>query len=189
MNYGRSMQLPKVTAPRTGRIGLAIVSFLLAGVMLAGQADSQGARTERFFEDWTVACVEDAEGQVNCEMRQLHVTSQPRQNVFRWLIGRATEGQFSGQLVNVFQAPLGVSLTDGIDVAVGGLDSFVVPFEICGSVWCQGRVALSDDLAAQMAAGGSANIHFRDGQGNSVRTEATGRGFGNALQYLRSQGG
>jgi invasion protein IalB len=182
------MQLPKVTAPRTGRIGLAIVAFLLAGIMLAGQADAQGARTERFFDDWTVACVEDAEGQVNCEMRQLHVTNQPRQNVFRWLIGRATEGRFAGQLVNVFQAPLGVSLPEGIEVDVDGLGSFAVAFEICGSVWCQGRVAMSDDLAAQMAAGASANIHYRDGRGNSVRTEATGRGFGDALQYLRSQG-
>jgi invasion protein IalB len=180
------MQLPK--ARPHGRIGLAIVSFLLAGFVPAGQAVAQGERTERFFADWVVVCVE-SQGRRDCEMRQLHVTGQPQQNVFRWLIGRSTEGRFAGQWVNVLQAPLGVSLTEGIEVSPTGLDPFVLSFEICGTVWCQGRVALTDQLVNQLNSGGSAGIHYRDGEGKSVRTVVSGRGFGDALQYLRSQEG
>lgn len=164
------------------RLGSLICAAVVVVVWGAGDMGAQ-TRTERFFDDWKVLCVENADGDKQCSMNQTLVQTNPRREVFRWTI--LVDQQ--KQLTNVLSAPLGVALKPGLELTLGESEPISVPYEVCGRRWCQARLPMSDDIWSRMASGEAVNAVYVNRRGQRLRLEPTVRGFREAIDYLQSQ--
>ena len=167
---------------QAGRIPTVLAVGFLISVLGSGDAQAQ-TRTERFFDDWRVVCVERDESPRQCSMTQTLVQNNPRRQVFRWLVGVNQEGE----MVDILNAPLGVLLGPGMEVSVEGEDPVTVAYNVCGRRWCQGPLPTSDEVRGRMTAGVPVHVVYSNARGQRLRMEVTVRGYREALNYLRSQ--
>jgi invasion protein IalB len=181
------MALKMIGAGRVVRAAVVLAACLVvAGVLGAGVfgagAEAQ-TRTERFFDDWNVLCMESQDGVKRCRMTQALVRTNPRREVFRWVVVANQEAE----LENILSAPLGVALRPGVELLVEGAEPISVPYEVCGRQWCQARVAMVAAVVDTMAAGSPVQVTYVNQRGQRLRMEVTARGYRDALDYLQSQ--
>ena len=162
------------------------VVVLVAAVVITladgGEAKAQ-TRTERFFDDWNVLCLERDNGDKRCRMTQTLVQDNPRREVFRWVVAMNQEEAME----SILSVPLGVDLRQGVELALGGDEPISVPYEVCGRRWCQARMPMSAGMAELMGAGMPVQVTYVNPRGQRLRMEVTVRGFREAINYLQSQ--
>ena len=183
--YRESCAVSNVSfVPRVKHLALLIAGAVLVSIFSYGEGSAQ-TRTERFFDDWRGLCVESAEGPKRCSMSQTLVLNNPRREVFRWTILPAE----NNELTNVLSAPLGVSLRPGLELSLPETEPISVPYNVCGSRWCQANLPMSDEIRNRMANGESVKVVYVNRRGQRLRFEVTVRGFAEALNYLQNQAG
>lgn len=176
------MVLKMIAARRAAHAAMGLAAGLVVALVHGGGAEAQ-TRTERAFDDWKVLCVESDDGVKRCRMTQALIRSNPRQEVFRWVLVVNQENE----MVNVLNAPLGVSLSPGIELLVEGGEPISVPYELCSRQGCQARLPMTAQITDSMAAGMPVQVTYVNPRGQRLRMEVTARGYREALNYLQSQ--
>ena len=163
--------------------GAAVLAAILSGAAIVGTEAGAQTRTERFFDDWNVQCVEREDGVKRCRMSQALVRANPRREVFRWVVVANQEAE----LENILSAPVGVALRPGVELQVEGAEPIPVPYEVCGRQWCQARVTMVAAVVDTMAAGNPVQVTYVTQRGQRLSMEVTARGYRDALDYLQSE--
>ena len=165
-----------------------LASFLAGGLLVSAFGLSHGeaqTRTEHIFEDWRVVCAEApaSETDSRCHMVQTLIHNESRRELLRWMI--ISDGE--NEPVHVLSAPLGVSLRPGIQLAFGDEDVASLSYSLCDRRWCHARQPLSEELRSLMASGEPVRVIYANRRGQSLRMEATMRGFSEAVAYMEEQ--
>jgi invasion protein IalB len=161
----------------------ACLAIIVAVVGIVPEAKAQAQRTERYLEDWSVLCLQNAEGVKTCNMIQARIRTEPRSNLFRWVIGRDREGRD----INYLQAPLGVWLAGGIRLSVEGEEIDRVTFDVCDQTWCQASYPMTDELLGYFVADRDIEIQYQNARQQPISTRITANGFQEALQHYRTE--
>jgi invasion protein IalB len=159
-------------------VPVAAILFLSA----FGQANGQASRSEKYFGDWSVLCLEDAKGVKQCNMIQARLRGSPALVVFRWVVAPDKDKR----ILSVLQTPYGVALKEGLQVTPADESSIRLAYRICGPQWCEARLSF-DQAWEKRLREKAISIRYVDGQGQEVKTEITKNGFGEALSFFKGQ--
>lgn len=176
------MLLNMMHARRAMNWAVVLLAALVITLADGGDVEAQ-TRTERFFDDWNVLCLERDDGVKQCRMTQTLVQNNSKREVFRWVVAMNQEDEMESLL----SAPLGVNLRQGIELVLGGDEPVSVPYEVCGRRWCQARMPMSAGMAELLGAGMPVQVTYVNPRGQRLQMEVTARGFREAFNYLQSQ--
>ncbi len=176
----------RATRPRL-LAALLLAGLLPAGGMLVLATAPAQTRIEKLFDNWTVVCVEPAEGTGagrRCTMSQKLLSQKARRPVLSWTIVPEPE---KGALGVIVSAPLGVRLRPGLRLSFGKDDARDIAYTVCGPRWCQATFQLSDELRLKFAGHQTVQVSFVRGNGRRLAFDAPLAGFAEALAYLAAQ--
>ena len=165
-----------------------LTSFIAVGLLGSAFGLSHGeaqTRTETIFEDWRVVCAEarDSDTDPRCHMVQTLIHNESRRELLRWMI--ISDGENGS--IHVLSAPLGVSLRPGIQLVSGGEAVASFSYSFCDRRWCHARQPLSDELRNVMASGEPVQVVYANRRAQSLKMEATTRGFSEAVAFMQER--
>jgi len=144
---------------------------------------NQQNRTQKSFDSWNVTCVDAADKTRRCAMTQTRIVAKTKQLVFAISLTRNKDNS----VVSVMTTPTGVSVRDGIRLALDGVEPLQVPFDVCGPRACQARATLDDAFVKRLAAGSKASANFVLANKRMIQTEVDLKGFKAAYAYMVEQ--
>ena len=112
--------------------------------------------TETVFDDWTVICIRNDEGEENCRMQQvvLNDSGTPIATLEVWKINNNTD-LVAGSVIAL---PLGVMLEEGILMQVDQALPRRYRYVMCDRDGCYSRLGLSRNEVGRMKAGSSMSM-------------------------------
>ncbi|WP_342641191.1 invasion associated locus B family protein [Rhodoligotrophos ferricapiens] len=166
--------------------GLALISGpVSAQAQKQPQPQAQGpapTKTQKAFDGWIVTCIE-AKNAKRCAMSQSRIVAKTRRVLFALSIARDGDKN----LVSLLTTPTGVSVQDGIRLAMGDGEPLQVPYNVCGPRACQARLQLSNDLIEQLQESPKVAVNFVQANKRLVQTEIDLKGFSAAYSYFNEQ--
>ena len=165
--------------------GFAIGAALSAGIAMFTPAllaaETQPSQTTATFGNWTVRCQPvSGTGTKACEMLQAISTTSG--TIANLAIGRLPGNQ---DLRLVVQLPIGVSLSETVDIEVPGADVTRATFEACFPNLCVAQATLSDDALEAFKASDALTIAFKDRTKKNVALKASLNGFSAAYGSMQ----
>jgi invasion protein IalB len=123
--------------------------------------------------DWVFSCgVNPQTSKKQCTIAQQLTDEKTKSVVFAWLIGN--DG--SGNLVAIWQTPIGILVNRGVVVNVGDERPVSVPFTSCVTGHCEAIANLAPDFIQTLAraASATATVYTVGGQGLTFRLSVNG---------------
>jgi invasion protein IalB len=123
--------------------------------------------------DWVFSCgVNPQTSKKQCTIAQQLTDEKTKSVVFAWLIGN--DG--SGNLVAIWQTPIGIMVNRGVVVNVGDERPVSVPFTSCVTGHCEAIANLAPDFIQTLAkaASATATVYTVGGQGLTFKLSVNG---------------
>jgi len=162
---------------RYGRIASAAIAALL-GITLA---NVHGAAAQDVAA-WRVECTGDGKT-LDCRAVQQLFQRETRQLVLAVLARKAPDPK--GALLQV-QMPLGLNLTEPIQIKVDNGPAERYPIQTCTNTGCFAALTANDKLVAAMRSGTDLKITFQDGNKKPIELAVPLLGFGIAFDKVRT---
>jgi invasion protein IalB len=145
----------------------------------------QPQRTEIVrFDNWTVTCLEYADGAAkkSCNAQlQLHQTNN-NQVVLAWTVSINESKQF----VTVLQTPTGVAIGPGIELQPEKAGKRKLTYDSCEPNRCTSTLAMDATLLREVTAAPNAQVVIYALNGQSVQFNIPIKGFDKATAHLRA---
>jgi len=162
---------------RYGRIASAAIAALL-GITLT-DAHSVAAQD---VAAWRVECTGDGKT-LDCRAVQQLFQRETRQLVLAVLARKAPDPK--GALIAI-QMPLGLNLTEPIQIKVDNGAPERYPIQTCTNTGCFASLTANDKLVAAMRSGTDLKITFQDGNKKPIELSVPLLGFGVAFDKVRT---
>jgi invasion protein IalB len=155
----------------------ALAAAILA--TLAGGAHAQDVAA------WRVECTGDGKA-LDCRAVQQLFQRIPNQGdrLLVAVLVRQPAGSKTAQMA--IQLPLGVDLTEGVQVRVDGGAVEKQPIQTCTNVGCFSSMSVNDKLLASMRNGKELKLTLQDGSKKPIELSLPLLGFGLAYDKVRS---
>lgn len=158
---------------RLSLITLIGASSLSPVALIAAESDAPTLTTAT-FGNWTVRCRPQQDDNSVCEMVQDIQAGNNAGTLANLALGRLPGDD---NLRMIIQLPLGVNLSDGIEISAGESASANATFETCFPNLCVAQTIVTADLLDAFKAGDSLTVVFKDRAKRPVSFSASLDGF------------
>jgi invasion protein IalB len=126
------------------------------------------------YDDWNVRCSgEDGVATVCETYRNLYLTDN-NQRILHIAIGHVPD---EDSAVGIFIAPLGVSLPEGMMIAIDEGEASEFAYRSCGTDGCRARAPMSTDMLNTMRAGSEMRVTIAEVTGRRIVIPVSLTGF------------
>ncbi len=140
-------------------------------------------RTTAVFGDWSMSCVQPADGVRSCEA-SLTVQDQQRKIGLVLAIGRPAKGQ---PLLAVLQVPANIRTAEPVQLELDE-EAVLLPFYQCNRLGCFAQLELKDDSFVRRLRAHNPDtpgrIKWHDSSNTEIVAPLSTRGFGAAMDSL-----
>lgn len=183
MNFAAVTSRGQTRLPRVRRtLATLILCVFVLGTAVQAVAAPEDEKT---FKDWTVKCVEGAEGTAAKQCFMIQVVSDSKTD--EPVLG-AEIGYVPGQEVAVgqFTVPLGIFLPAGMQLKVDA-DKEIgrVPFSVCDPVGCRAVIPLNDKVLPLLKGGTVLKVIIASPDGRKATLDVSLGGFTAAFNSLK----
>ena len=175
---------------------IAVASALVLSVSVSPLRAQQPSRTSAVYEAWTVACAQQSDKKMACQVNQIQ---QPKGQP-----GPASEVAMSqkpgSKTVQVtFQVPPNVSIPQGVRLVLEGKPGkdkkperigspIVAPVRLCLASRCIAQVDISEEVVRSILRAESGLIVFNQADEREVSIQFSFQGFGAAWKDAQKSG-
>lgn len=157
----------------------ALISSLLSLVFVIGQVNGASAQTkEEKFGDWFYSCPEGAACRISQQLNHSEL-NQRIASVAVWM------GQNEKPIIGI-TAPLGISLPNGLLIAVDGQGSSPIPVLYCDLNGCHTQRNVAEDFLEGLKKGEDMTLRFVSLDGKEHNIGFSLIGFSKAFSKLGS---
>ena len=168
---------------------ISLVALVIAAVLFLAVADGHAQDSDmgpdtlrETYGDWTVECGEiEGAGRI-CRMAQILSKEGAKRPVLSVFI-RAAAGEAAAQIT--FNAPLGISLPQGVSVSVADKKIVEAGFLVCHASGCLARAGLKDEAIQAFKAGNEAVTRLSALNGQEIGISVSLKGFSAAWTRLK----
>lgn len=133
--------------------------------------------------DWRIVNQTDSEGAITTFMNQRCIDEESKKEVFQ--IGfQFNEGE-KNALIEIW-VPLGVSLPQGIKIAVSDENSIAAAYQSCFSEGCLATATLNEKFESGLRSADEGYIELTHVQGGLLQLPFSLNGFGEGLDKLKA---
>ncbi|MCB9990858.1 MAG: invasion associated locus B family protein [Rhodospirillales bacterium] len=158
-------------------VALAMTAALgLSGTPVASQ---EPQATPAPGSAWTVRCQEQDKG--HCEIFQRLVVQETGKRMAEFAIGFPEDKKTAR---GVMILPLGILLTDGVQMQIDDQQPFKFKVRFCTNDGCFAYLNLNDAVLGMLQKGNKATIRFKSMQGQEIDLPISLSGFTKALQEI-----
>lgn len=143
--------------------------------------ESVPVETGQTFRDWTVRCEAAREsGAEVCYIVQNIILRETQERILNMAVGYLADQRPT----TVLTLPLGVSLPQGVAVAVDGAEEVRVQYQRCTPRGCVAALVLGDELLTRFKGGREARVTFHNGARRPVSVPVSLLGFTAGFESL-----
>ena len=158
----------------------------------AGSQRADEPTNAQDFQDWRYECwsiseaqqaAKNTQGAMQCRMFQTIVNQEHRVQLLNVTLVRNPNEKTVIRLL----APLGVAITQGLNVRIDDGEVITLPLTHCTPQGCAVSVNMEDQFIASLRQGNQMHVEYQFYGGNAAKLAVSLRGFSDALDALTSQ--